>query len=132
MKQKGRTVPKIHTFESTGMAYDMSQCSDEIHDGDILSVPNERAVAVLIEAWPTAISENSGEFHALGDAETFDWAAVRTTESNYTETRDYSESFKLAVEELDRICWEAQEKKWNEQDFSGFNAYPLERRERGE
>lgn len=97
---------KIHKFSSTGEAYDASQTHDDIRDGDVLSVESERAVAVLIEAWPVAISENTGEFHPPGA--TFDWDSVPTTASDYTETKDYMESFKLAVEELNRICWEAQ------------------------
>jgi len=122
-------TPKIHIFEDSGEAYDASQCIENIKDGDVLSVPNERAVAVLIEAWPTAISENYGHFHILGDAETFDWAAVPTIASGYEDTADYSESFKLATEELNRICMEESKKKWDEEDRHGFfHTYPMERK----
>jgi hypothetical protein len=92
---------KIHTFSSSGEAYNASQTHDEIKDGDILSVPSERVVGVLIEAWPTAVSEKTGEFHSLHDE--IDWAAIPTDESS---AKDYSASFELAVEELDRICLE--------------------------
>lgn len=102
-------TPKIHMFEDTGEAYDSSQCWDEIKDGDILSVPNERAVAVLIEAWPVAISENAGNFHA--PSELLDWAKIPTTESGWKETKNYSESFEMAVNELNRISIEAAQSK---------------------
>lgn len=62
----------IHTFDSTGEAYNASQCSDEIKDGDILAVPSEHCVGILIQAWPTAISAQSGEFHRPVGRETFD------------------------------------------------------------
>jgi hypothetical protein len=59
-------VPAVHEFDSTSFAYDASQCFDEINDGDLLVVRSERAVAIMLEAWPTAPEpELSGEqFHA--------------------------------------------------------------------
>ena len=62
-------MPKVHEFYSTGSAYDASQCRDEIEDGDILLVPNEGAAAILVRAWPVAVSqETAGEaFHTLED-----------------------------------------------------------------
>jgi len=70
-------MPKVYEFYSTGNAYDASQCRDDIEDGDILLVPNEGAVAILVRAWPVAVSPNtSGEhFHTLEDGtewETFE------------------------------------------------------------
>lgn len=61
------TKPTIHTFASSGEAYDRSQTNDEIRDGDILSVPGECVVGILVEAWPTSISEEAhGAFHTRG------------------------------------------------------------------
>ena len=34
-------MTKIHTFASTGEAYDASQCQDDIHGGDVLVVTGE-------------------------------------------------------------------------------------------
>lgn len=58
-------MPSIHTFESTGDAYDTSQCCDQIKDGDVLYVPSENAIAILCKAWPVALTEaqRGKEFH---------------------------------------------------------------------
>src|ERR1039458_4881440 len=42
----------VHKFGSTGEAYDYSQASDAILDGDVLFVPEEGIAAVLYRAWP--------------------------------------------------------------------------------
>lgn len=97
----------VHTFTSSGEAYDASQCRNDIRDGDVLSVPSERVVGILIEAWPTAISENPGAFHAA--PADLDFGAVRAASAypSTTRAKDYSTSFEAAVEELDRICLDA-------------------------
>ena len=46
-------------------AYDITQTSDEIKDGAILIVPSESVVGVMVKAWPTAITEDTGEFHSF-------------------------------------------------------------------
>lgn len=99
-------APSVHTFGSTGEAYNASQCRDEIKDGDVLSVPSERVVGVLIGAWPTAISEAAGEFHTPSDDLDFSAVPVTSAYPDETPTKDYSASFEAAVEELDRICLE--------------------------
>ena len=48
---------KVHTFASSGEAYDASQTDDAIKDGDVLHVPSEGSAAVLLAAWPTAVTE---------------------------------------------------------------------------
>lgn len=53
----------IHFFPSAVEAYDASQCTDNIIDGDLLVIPSEGVLGILIEAWPTAITVNHGEFH---------------------------------------------------------------------
>lgn len=108
----GAVVCTVHTFDSSGEAYDASQCRDEIKDGDVLSVPKERVVGVLLQAWPTAVSEAHGEFHSPVDG--FDWAAVATyastpgliTDPPTIYAKDYSASYAAAVEELARISLE--------------------------
>lgn len=86
---------KTHLFllESTGEVYDQSQCDDAIHDGDIFVVEKERVVAVMVEAWPVAVTQNIGEFHQL----TPEADETKLEVSPYQgETRDYSPSFKTA------------------------------------
>lgn len=102
--------PRIHRFETSGEAYDASQTWDEILDGDVLSVPSEKVVGVLIEAWPVAIGETSGEFHEADPL--LDWHAIKTTKSDYKETKNYRDSFDLAVDELNHINLEAARSKW--------------------
>ncbi|MFJ1529701.1 hypothetical protein ACIOFV_14950 [Streptomyces mirabilis] len=58
-------LPKVHRFSDTSEAYDASQCSEAIRDGDVLVVESERVVGFLDEAWPVAITEAHGEFHGL-------------------------------------------------------------------
>lgn len=60
-----------HEFESTGDGYDQTQCDDDIHDGDVLWVQSERVAGFLHEAWPIAVGENHGEFHAVKDKDDF-------------------------------------------------------------
>jgi hypothetical protein len=59
----------VHTFDSTGEAYDYSQASDAILDGDVLLVPEEGIAAVLYRAWPVAVNEphdvQHGAFHGF-------------------------------------------------------------------
>lgn len=52
----------VHTFGSTGEAYDKSQYLDGIKHGDILSVPSEKAIAVLDQAWPIPLTQTGGAF----------------------------------------------------------------------
>lgn len=117
-------TPAIHRFSSTGEAYDSSQTHSTIIDGDILSVPSERVVGVLVEAWPIAVGENSGEFHPLDYR--CDWDAMPTTASNYTETKDYSESFKIAAEELNRVLMEVAQELWHKEAVKISESYKRE------
>lgn len=54
---------KTHNLKALSMseAYDETQCSDEIKDGDILLVQD--GVAVLVEAWPIMVVGESTVFH---------------------------------------------------------------------
>ncbi|MGW3827819.1 hypothetical protein ACWEAF_37530 [Streptomyces sp. NPDC005071] len=58
-------APPVHRFDDTSEAYDATQCRDDIRDGDVLVVESEKVVGFLVEAWPIAITEVSGEFHGL-------------------------------------------------------------------
>jgi hypothetical protein len=61
-------LPAVHTFGTTGEAYDASQCRSDIKDGDILYVPAEGVVGFLDQAWPIAVTDKHGEFHATTTA----------------------------------------------------------------
>lgn len=56
--------PTVHTFDSTGDAYDASQTDDAIRDGDVLHVPSEEVTGFLHQAWPVAVTPLVGKFHA--------------------------------------------------------------------
>ena len=60
----------VHTFMSTGEAYDYSQCRDDIKDGDVLWVPGNHDAAVLCSAWPVSVRKDyitdiNTRFHVL-------------------------------------------------------------------
>lgn len=106
-------MPTVHTFDSTGEAYDASQTHDDIKDGDVLAVPSEQVVGILVQAWPTAVGERTGAFHSL-DTDKYWWDAVPGVPAgpgSPTPTRDYSESFSLAVDTLDDILLDQLEEK---------------------
>lgn len=60
-----RRNPVIHVYTShdSGEVYDITQTDDTIRDGDILVVELESIVAILVQAWPTAITQEQGNFH---------------------------------------------------------------------
>jgi hypothetical protein len=64
---------RSHVFHSSGEAYDTSQTSDAIRDGDVLLVPSEKRVAVLVEAWPINVGDGDPgpAFHALNPGVNF-------------------------------------------------------------
>lgn len=59
--------PKVHTFDSSEDAYNTSQSSGEINDGDIFYIPSEKIVGVMYQAWPVALfyKDTPGQFHTL-------------------------------------------------------------------
>lgn len=84
-------MPKVHTFESSGEAYDWSQCRDDIDIGDVLYVPSEQVAAVLVDAWPTVDTQD----------ELPEGCAFHTFSPGYTgstlDNGKYKESFELAA-----------------------------------
>lgn len=82
---------RVHQFDSTGRAYDASQTSREIRDGDVLVVLSEGVVGIMVEAWPVAVTEKSGEFHVkTADVE---WSAMPRVSGGFT---DYGPSKRAA------------------------------------
>lgn len=64
---------RSHVFYSSGGAYNTSQTSDAISDGDVLLVPDEHSVAVLCGAWPVAVNVGAvpNEFDFLREGVTW-------------------------------------------------------------
>ena len=87
--------PRVIEFDSTGQAYDSSQCWDSIMDGDVLVAVDEKVVGILLKAWPTAVTKDPGEaFHRFQD--TFSWDGEI----------GYEESVALARAEIAKRGWE--------------------------
>lgn len=84
-------MTKVHTFADSHEAYDASQTRDSIEDGDVLSVPSEHVIGVLVGAWPVAViwdpDSQIGCFHRLAD----------DTNVGDIDGKDYGDSFELAV-----------------------------------
>jgi hypothetical protein len=62
-------MTKVHTFETTGEAYDACQCSDDIANGDTLLIPSEGVVGIA-DTWPVAVTFAFGKLHAPGEGYT--------------------------------------------------------------
>jgi hypothetical protein len=63
----------VFYFDDSSDAYNGSQCRDEIADGDILIGKRDRAVAILVKAWPVSITrETRANFHGLETNVTWD------------------------------------------------------------
>jgi hypothetical protein len=56
-------MPQVHTFPSSGDAYDATQCRDDIKNGDILAC--EDGVIGLAWTWPIAVTANYGKLHTV-------------------------------------------------------------------
>jgi len=54
---------RVHVFPDTVMCYNDTQVREDIKDGDVLVVPSDEIVGILVEAWPTAITAHYGELH---------------------------------------------------------------------
>ena len=53
---------------TTGEAYNLTQTSDAVKNGDVLAVLGEGVVGVMLQAWPTAVTVKTGEFHEYAEA----------------------------------------------------------------
>lgn len=90
--------PQAHRFATTAEAYNASQCSDDIKDGDVLIAEQEGVVGIMVSAWPTALEADgpTGAFHALADGLTW--------ESWELEEGRYAASAKLARERAEALA----------------------------
>lgn len=63
--------PRVHRFDDTDTAYDITQTEERVHrgirDGDVLVVESEGVVGVLTNAWPVALTEAHGQFHLMSE-----------------------------------------------------------------
>ncbi|RUU78225.1 hypothetical protein [Mesorhizobium sp. M7A.F.Ca.MR.362.00.0.0] len=60
------TTIRIHFFDSTGDAYDATQCDEDIKNGDVLVIPTACVVG-LADTWPVAVTKQAGKLHVLAD-----------------------------------------------------------------
>lgn len=94
-------APRVHVFDSTSLAYDVSQCSDDVRNGDVLVVPDERAVAIMLSAWPCAIAPDMSGEHFHEAATSLNFASVPAI--GVGPATDYSPSLALAEPIAKRI-----------------------------
>jgi hypothetical protein len=57
---------RIHTFDSTGDAYDACQTDENIKNGDCLFIPRERVVG-LAATWPISVTATAGNLHVVNE-----------------------------------------------------------------
>jgi hypothetical protein len=52
----------VHQFESSGEAYDATQCDESIKNGDVLVIASEGVIGIA-DTWPVAVTIAKGELH---------------------------------------------------------------------
>jgi hypothetical protein len=58
-----------HEFESTGAAYDATQCDENIKTGDVLIIPSEGVIGIA-DTWPVAVTVEHGNLHSPAEGMT--------------------------------------------------------------
>jgi hypothetical protein len=61
---------RAHIFDSTGEAYDATQCDADIKKGDLLLIAKEKVVGIA-DTWPIAVTKENGELHTVFDVDSF-------------------------------------------------------------
>jgi hypothetical protein len=74
-------------FESSGDAYDATQCDNSIQCGDLLVVKTE-AIVGLAWTWPIAVTVASGELHSIVSDPEFTAAVIADTGWTQAQIRD--------------------------------------------
>lgn len=59
-------MSRAHTFDSTGDAYNATQCDESIKSGALLLIESEHVVG-LAGTWPIAVTVELGELHGVTD-----------------------------------------------------------------
>lgn len=78
---------QVHRFDDTSDAYDAAQCDPSVSDGDILVIDSEMVVGVLVEAWPVAVTRQTGAFHRLKNGHSLTWMQTSRGGRSYEESR---------------------------------------------
>lgn len=60
----------IHSFPSTGDAYDATQCDPCVKTGDLLVITSEQVVGIAY-TWPVAVTKRHGALHYLSENSSF-------------------------------------------------------------
>lgn len=83
---------------STGQMYDLTQTSEQFHDGTVFVCNNGKTVGFLSSAWPVAVYGETGELHNLTKS------GAETLKTQLPETfrvmKVLAESFGLGAVEL--------------------------------
>ncbi|MFE4527164.1 hypothetical protein ACFRMO_08190 [Streptomyces anulatus] len=62
MSAEEKRTPAVWPFQSTAAAYGACQCSEDIRDGDVLVIEDEKVVGIAW-TWPFALTEDFNELH---------------------------------------------------------------------
>lgn len=85
---------------NSGAAYDATQTNSDIRDGDVLIVPNEGVLGIMVKAWPVALTSEKGQFDGIRlNRPTLD--DFRRIDS----LREYRDSVERAISYLDEEVW---------------------------
>lgn len=108
----GLSVPNVHyfddTYDDTEYVYGVTQTNDSIKDGDILVVPSEEVVGIMMSAWPTAITVERGAFHSIDPNYVAEGQQVPLAGSSGEAWRTiddgkYLQSYERAVNEAEKL-----------------------------
>src|SRR5688572_19587937 len=60
-----RNGPRVIEYPTTGEAYDAIQCDESITDGTVIIVRSEGVAGFVVDAWPVAVTAETGAFGTL-------------------------------------------------------------------
>jgi hypothetical protein len=86
----------VHTFPhlTSDEVYDRVQWDDSIGNGDVLVLPREGIVAIMVDSWPVSVTENLGCFHTLSEGA--DWSTLKPTAPERHPDVDFHRSYEQA------------------------------------
>ena len=73
---------RVWTFASSGTAYDMTQCDDDLKTGDVLLIPSEKVVGIT-NTWPLAITKEMGQLHGVEEGYKIEDLLPSDTDKDY-------------------------------------------------
>lgn len=94
VKDDAARVPQVHAFDDTEQALAAVDRGDTVSDGDVLSVPSETVVGILLAETVIAVTTEQGEFSRL------DRMAPEMHASWWSQVQDgrYVDSYRVARE----------------------------------